>query len=401
MGTAMYEYVKRFEDLGFGMFVHFGLYSVLGKGEWVLNKYSIPEERYEKLTSKFKVKKSWAKDLVKTAKRAGCRYITFTARHHDGFSLYDAKGLSDYDAPHSATGRDLIREFVDECNKEGILPFFYHTLIDWHNKDFKDNFKGYIDYLVKSVELLCTNYGKIGGLWFDGFWDDPSADWQFDRLYSMIRSHQPEAMIINNTGMTATGVVGHKEIDSVTYERGNPRIIGKTDRPVAGEMCQTVNDHWGFSKFDISYKSVDSLILDLINCRASNCNLLLNVGPMGNGELRELDKAVFSEIGKWIKFNKDFIYTARRSEISAENAVILENSKGEYFAVTRVPTDVCVVHECLGGKLTEVRVNAKVKSARWLDNGRRIKVKDNTFSTVPYEYGVSMLYRVAKLEIEK
>ena len=150
----MYEYVKEFENLGFGMFVHFGLYSILGKGEWVKHMYDIPDAEYEPLMQKFKVKKTWAKELVQAAKAAGCKYITLTSRHHDGFSLYDTKGLNAYDAPHSATGRDLVREFVDECNKAGIRPFFYHTLIDWHNKDFEENFTKYIDYLINSVELL-------------------------------------------------------------------------------------------------------------------------------------------------------------------------------------------------------------------------------------------------------
>ncbi len=398
----MYEYVREFEKLGFGMFVHFGIYSVLGKGEWALNRCKVPEEKYEKLATKFKVKKNWAKDLVATAKKAGCKYITLTTRHHDGFSLYDTCGLNTYDAPHSAAGRDLIREFVDECNKQGIVPFFYHTLIDWHNKDCYANFPRYIDYLVNSVELLCTNYGKIGGFWFDGYWDNPSADWQFDRLYSMIRKHQPEAMIINNTGMTHTGVIGHPEIDSVTYEKKTPRMLGTTERPVAGEMCQTGNDHWGYAKCDVAYKSVGTLISELITCRSFNCNFLMNVGPMGNGDLRLIDKATLLEMGKWIKYNKDFIYDVKRADIEAENAILLKNGKGEYFAVTAVAKHFNVQHNALGS-IVEVKIDAKIKSARWLENGKRIKLLKNksSYMTEPYGYGTSMCYRVAKLELEE
>ena len=156
----MYERIYNFEKMGFGMFVHFGIYSVLGKGEWAKNRLSIPEEDYFPLVKKFKVRKTWAKELVSVAKRAGCKYITLTTRHHDGFSLYDTLGLNEYDAPHSAAGRDLVREFVDECNRQGIVPFFYHTLIDWYNKDSESDFPKYIDYLVRSVEILCTQYGK-------------------------------------------------------------------------------------------------------------------------------------------------------------------------------------------------------------------------------------------------
>lgn len=180
----MENYVARFEMLGFGMIVHFGLYSILGKGEWYLALNDKADKaKYESLTSKFVVSKNWAKELVKTAKESGCKYITLTVRHHDGFSLYDTKGLSDFDVMHSACGRDLIKEFVDECNAQGIMPVFYHTMLDWHCPEYENDFPKYIDYLEKSLRLLCTNYGKIGGFWFDGTWDKTDVDWQENRLY--------------------------------------------------------------------------------------------------------------------------------------------------------------------------------------------------------------------------
>ena len=125
-----YQYIEDFKNLGLGLFIHFGLYSVAAKGEWYQEAYKVPFSEYEKLLPKFKVKKNWAKELVHVAKKAGFKYITITTRHHDGFSLYDTRGLSDYDAPHSGSQRDLIKEFVDECRKNDIKPFFYHTLID-------------------------------------------------------------------------------------------------------------------------------------------------------------------------------------------------------------------------------------------------------------------------------
>ena len=375
----MYEYVKEFENLGLGMFVHFGLYSILGKGEWVKFMYEMGDEEYEALTKKFKVKRTWAKELVAAAKSAGCKYITLTSRHHDGFSLYDTKGLNEYDAPHSAAGRDLVREFVDECNKAGIRPFFYHTLIDWHNKDCEENFPKYIDYLVKSVEVLCTQYGEIGGLWFDGWWDKPTADWQFDRLYAMIRT------------------VGHPEIDSVTYERGVARPAPKTDRPVAGEMCEVLFDHWGYSSHDIHYKSLPYILEELVRTRACGCNFLLNIGPTGNGSVRLLDKAYLEEIGKWVKYNKNFIYKARPADIKVENAETFIGEDGAYYVVTTCPTRVLLEHESLGGKMTELHFPLPIKSARWLDNGKVIKHKKGTFAVDPFTYGINMHLRVAKI----
>ena len=118
------NYIDRFEKMGFGMFVHFGLYSVIGKGEWINSTPAYPNDVYAKYADKFKVKKTWAKELVSSAKKAGFKYITLTTRHHDGFSLYDTKGLSKFDTVNTVCGRDLVKEFVDECNKQGIMPFF-------------------------------------------------------------------------------------------------------------------------------------------------------------------------------------------------------------------------------------------------------------------------------------
>ena len=139
-----------------------------------------------------------------------------------GLFSYDTCGLSDFDAPHSPAGRDLVREFVEACRIHDVVPFFYHTTVDWYNKDFDENFDRYLEYLRKSVEILCKNYGKIGGLWFDGNWSKPGADWKEKELYATIRKYQPEAMIINNTGISNQGAVGEAEIDAVTFEQDNP-----------------------------------------------------------------------------------------------------------------------------------------------------------------------------------
>ena len=396
-----YEYIENFKRLGFGMFVHFGLYSVVGKGEWYLhfnNKADV--NAYEKLPGKFKIKKGWARDLVKTAKAAGCKYITLTTRHHDGFSLYDTKGLNEYDAPHSASGRDLISEFVTECRKENIIPFFYHTLLDWHNADYNSNFPAYIDYLVKSVEILCTNYGKIGGFWFDGMWDKPEENWQEDRLYSTIRKYQPEAMIINNTGLSALGQTGHIELDSVTFERGKPCYVDTSKKPLAGEMCQVLNDHWGYAKYDINYKSVKELIGNLLDCRKYGCNFLLNIGLKGNGDVNAIDKCILQEIGEFIKVNKNFIYNVKPCDIKAENADIVTDGE-TYYAIVRVGMN-SDENVAINSSLNRVKVDAKIKSAKWLDNGKRIKVnvRDNSFVAEPFEYGRSLVARIAEIKLK-
>ncbi len=395
------KYISAFEELAFGLFVHFGLYSKIGKGEWYLklNPYA-DQEKYEALTRSFKVQKNWAKRLVKTAKAAGCKYITLTARHHDGFSLYDTRGLNTYDAPHSVCERDLIAEFVAACREEGIVPFFYHTLLDWHEPAYQNNFPAYIDYLVNSIEILCRNYGKIGGFWFDGMWDKPNEDWHEDRLYGVIRKYLPEAMIINNTGLSAQGKTGHHEIDSVTFERGKPRFVDYSDKYRAGEMCQILNDHWGYCAEDCNYKSVRELIEDLVDCRGYGCNFLLNTGLRGNGSVNAIDGCLLAELGKWIEKQGVFLYSARPAFENAEGALLLKGNDGEYYAVVKeVPVGG---DENVSERLRLKRVTLdlpEIGSAVWLDNGEQITITNGSFSVEPFPYGTSYAVRVAKIKL--
>ena len=397
-----YEYITRFSSLGYGMFVHFGLYSAYGSGEWylTLNKNADKKDYYESV-NRFKIKKNWAKELVGTAKKAGCRYITVTTRHHDGFSLYDTKGLSDFDAPHSACARDLIKEFTDECHRANIVPFFYHTLLDWHNEDYEKNFPKYIDYLDKSIEILCTSYGSVGGFWFDGMWDKPNEDWQEDRIYATIRKYQPEAMIINNTGLNALGKLGHKEIDSVTFERGKVCFVDRSEKPIAGEMCQVMNDHWGYTQNDCNYKSIKELIENLIDCRRCDCNFLLNTGLKGDGSVNATDKCIYLEIAKWIKANKNFIYNIKSCPITAEGADVVYDGKYYYAIVKDVPMTTNI-NVALAAGMPFVRINAKVKKAVWLDNGENLRVnKDNSIDVTPFDYGTSYSVRVVRFTVKK
>lgn len=403
------EYIKRFEKLGLGLFVHFGLYSIIGKGEWyktsLMPEEKMDDEQYNSLIHSFKVNKNWARNIVKLAKKTGAKYITITTRHHDGFSLYDTCGLNDFDAPHSASQRDLIKEFVDECHKEGIVPFFYHTLLDWYNPDYNNDFPKYIDYLIKSVEILCKNYGEIGGLWFDGYWDKPNADWQFDRLYKTIRKYQPNAMIINNTGLSALGEVSHYEIDSVTFERGTSfKVSSKDGKERAGEVCDSLTDHWGYAKNDIAFKSVPYLISELIDCRKNRCNLLMNIGPMGNGDIRAIEKATLMEFGNWVKQNKNIVYNCVPSDVEADNAVIFEDGKYHYAVVKDVPMGA---NENVARRESRPRVvihsNKKVCNATYTDtNKQKVEVdkKTNSFPVLPFRYGTSLYARIIRFKLK-
>ena len=404
------QYIKDFENLGFGMFVHFGLYSVLGKGEWAKKLLAISDEEYYTLAEDFHPEPDWADRLVTTAKRAGCKYITLTTRHHDGYSLYDTCGLNELDAPHTC-GRDLVREFVDACRRQDIIPFFYHTLLDWHEESYRTDFKEYLKYLRKSVELLCTNYGKIGGLWFDGMWDRLEDDWEEDALYGCIRKHQPDAMIINNTGLSALGALGHIELDSVTFERGNPQPLNMDGAPkyVASEMCQVFADHWGYAKEDLNYKSPADMIRDLALCRRYGSNLLMNVGPKGDGTLREMDAAVYHLMGEWVSLNGEAVYEPHPCGIEVENKkedFVLKKDGTYYLFCDHLPMEIDpnVGREEEADYRDVFRLDQKIRKITWLDNGENVEFEQKdgrvTVKTVPYTYGRQLVVRVAKIETE-
>ncbi|MBR6651526.1 MAG: alpha-L-fucosidase [Clostridia bacterium] len=403
--------IARFENMGFGMFIHYGIYSQLGCGEWVMDIAQIPKEEYVKLADTFTAKDFDAKAIARTAKAAGMNYITLTTKHHDGFCLYDTKGLCDYDAPHSACGRDLIREFVDACNEEGIMPMFYHATLEWYHEEFETDFPKYLQYLRDSVEILCTQYGKIGGLWFDGNWSKPAGtDWEEDKLYEVIRRHQPDAIIVNNTGLDARGAVGNPEIDSVTFEQGRPSPMDREGMPkyLAAEMCHTMNDHWGFGKCDLNYKSLPDMIETLCACRKVGANYLLNVGPEGDGKIPDMQKTMIEAMGTWIKECGNIIYEGKPSKIEGEykNFALEANGKAYLFIHglnVLGSAHVIVAGGGLGYKYFK-KVNRKVKSAKWTDNGENLEFVQNGehlwVNATGFPYGCNFVVRVMEIEFE-
>lgn len=402
--------IKDFENLGFGMFVHFGSYSLLAKGEWSKFALKMDHETYEPLAHAFNPKADWAKELVAAAKGAGCKYITLTTRHHDGFSLYDTCGLNDYDAPHFC-GRDLVREFVDACNEQSIIPFFYHTLLDWREPSYKEDFPTYLKYLRDSIAILCTKYGKIGGLWFDGMWDKPDEDWQEDDLYGTIRKYQPNCLIINNTGLNARGEAGHIELDSVTYERGMPTKMPE-DAPkyLAGEMCEVMNSHWGYAAGDIAYKAPADMIRTLAGCRRYGANLLLNIGPMGDGSIRPIDAAFLSLIGEWVAVFEEAIRLPRPTYIDVENKpdnFLLKHDNCYYLFCDHLRPSVdenITIASDADAYVSTFPLEDTIRSITWMDTNESLEFTQENgkvvVQTPPFQYGRDMVIRVAKILCE-
>ena len=405
--------IAHFEKLGFGMFIHWGLYSQLERGEWTFDLHKDSIDKYPDCFNNFTAEDFDAKAICQLAKKAGMKYITLTTRHHDGFSLYDTKGLSDYDVMHTPCKRDLIKEFVDACNEEGLMPMLYHTTLDWQHPDFNNDFDAYLEYLRKSVEILCTNYGKIGGLWFDGNWSKRGADWKLDELYGMIHRLQPDAMVINNTGLSEQGKTGHPEIDSVTFEQGQATVMNREgmDKYVAAEMCQTMNRHWGIAVNDLDYKSPRQMIERLCHARKVGANYLLNIGLTGQGGVTKITEALLENIGQWTSMAKESLYEGKPSTMlcNEDKDFVLEKDGYAYIYVHDLPLlgpkDVVVAYEKTDGDHSVRNVNRKVKSMKWVDNNEELLFTQDDdvlkYRATGYYYGTQLIVRIAKVEFEK
>ncbi len=404
--------IVEFEKRAFGMFIHWGLYSSLRQGEWTLNIHKIPEDEYRKCFDNFTAEDFDAKKIVALAKKAGMKYITLTTRHHDGFSLYDTRGLSDYDVMHCPCQRDLIKEFVDACNEEDILPVFYHTTLDWVHPDFNSDFDAYLEYLRKSVEILCTHYGKIGGLWFDGNWSKRDADWKLDELYGMIHRLQPDAMVINNTGLSQQGKTGHPEIDSVTFEQGQATPMNREgmSKYVTAEMCQTMNRHWGIAEKDIDYKSPRQMIERLCHARKVGANYLLNIGLDAQGGITKMSEALLETIGIWTNMASESLYEGKPCEVTCSNEkdFVLKKDNNYYIYVHDLPMlgpkDVVAAYESVDQNHFIKGLNKKVKSIKWMDNDEELLFTQENdvvnYRAVGFVYGRQYIVRIAKVEVE-
>ncbi len=412
--------VIEFEKLGYGMFLHYGLYSQLGRGEWVYHMEKQDMSEYKKLADTFTAEDFDAEKIVREAKAVGCRYINLTTRHHDGFSLYDTKGLCDFDSVHAPNcGRDLVREFVDACNKYGVVPFLYHTTIDWYQKDFYDDFDNkYLEYLRQSVEVLCTNYGKIGGFFFDGNWWHPKKDWKLDELYGTIRKHQPDAIIINNTGLHNLGRAIHPEIDCVTFEqKGVSEPIDRDGRKqyFAGETCMTLNTHWGIASKDFNYKSPGQVIKTLASCRASGVNLLMNLSPDAKGAIPRFQIGILDIVKQWIDIHSEFVYDSiplyypdNPSSCSNCRVVTSRDGKSLYFVMfdnNKLGDTNVTVGDLYSGVVGFSNVKFDIDKIEWMDSGEKLKfsqTEDNSlivnFTGQPY--GTDLCVRIAKATLK-
>lgn len=408
--------LDRFESLAYGLFLHWGLYSCAERGEWYWQHRKPARADYLALFEKFDARDFDARALVRRAKAAGLRYVCLTTRHHEGFSLFDTRGLNRFDAPHSPAKRDLVREFSEACDAEGMGKFFYHTTIDWWHEAFDapGRWAEYLKYLNDSVEILATRYGRVDGFWFDGNWWRKDRDWKEDALYEVVRRHQPEAIIVNNSSTGALGRVAHPMVDIATFEQGAPKAVSASGgRYLARERCETFNSHWGSSARDFSMKSPAEIIRILAECRRYGANLLLNIGPTPGGGLPAFEAASIDVVGRWIHSCGASIYEGRPAGVlcRGDDFVLRDRVDGvfHYFAHHLEITDNVHLHHGEPGRGLRTIQGTLPRIARvsWVDNGEELAFSQDvgrgmlTFDATAHPYGEQRVVRVARLEAAK
>lgn len=323
-----------YQDAKFGLFIHWGVYSVLGVHEWVMETQGIDVATYEKLPAFFNPTEFDAEAWVLMAKNAGMKYITITTKHHDGFALFDSQ-LSNWDImDRTVYKKDVIKQMAEACKKHGLKLYLYYSQLDWHHNDYyprgdtgkksgrpdNGNWENYLDYMNGQLTELLTNYGEIGGIWFDGWWDRKDADWQLRKTYDLIHELQPQAMIGSNHHQTP-----NPGEDFQMFERDLPgqNKGGYSGEATVGklplETAETMAHQWGFSLQDKSYKSTKELIQYLVKAAGHNGNFLLNVGPMPNGKIQPEFIATLKELGDWTKTYGESIYGTRGGQIAPQS----------------------------------------------------------------------------------
>ena len=320
----------------FGMFIHWGIYAIPARGEWVRSVEKISVEDYQVFFDNFDPVDYNPTAWAKAAKKAGMKYAVMTAKHHDGFCLFDSK-LTEYKATNTKAKRDLIREYVDAFRAEGLKVGFYYSLLDWHHPDYphynepnhpmreNETFKGkahdldnYLDYMHGQVRELCTNYGKIDIFWFDFSYDNMSGEkWRATELVRMVRGYWPDVLIDNRLegaghgyGSLMTDNPSEYSGDFICPEQIIPLDGFRTEsgKPIIWEACITMNNNWGYSVLDKNFKPAEMLVRKLVECVSKGGNLLLNIGPDAKGNIPDESLNILAEIGRWMDKNNESIY---------------------------------------------------------------------------------------------
>ena len=389
------EGLQWFQDARFGMFIHWGLYSILASGEWVMHNEKIPVSAYEPLVQQFNPVKFNADKWVSIAADAGQRYMVITSRHHDGFSMYDT-ALSDYKVTCTPFRRDPLRELAEACaRRRDVKLGLYHSLLDWHHPAYRFRnesglaWEDYLGFLHGQVRELCTQYGQIACLWFDGDW--PSAQltddamhfaaggsFEYEKLYEMIHTIQPDAVVLNNRHaepLPGEDVQGfEQDLPGQNTAGFNTTTLSKLPM----EVCMTINDSWGVNDGDENHKSSGHLIRTLVKSASVGANYLLNIGPTALGEILPVHAERLRAVGQWLSVHGASIYGTRAGVIPpAPDGTTVSTSTGEthYVHILDYVSDCVMLRD----------IPAQVTRATLLKDGSPVKLTphgENAFLTI-------------------
>lgn len=367
-----------FQDNKYGLFIHWGVYSVMAGGgdigvaEWIMNQKQIPIAAYENLPNFFNPTKFNAEEWVAMVKKAGMRYITITSKHHDGFAMYDTK-VSDYNiVKKTPFKRDVLKELKDACDKEGIKLFFYYSQLDWHYPDYfprgntgrdytgrpnSGEWRKYIDYMKAQLTELLTNYGEIGGIWFDGQWDKYEENWYLDEIYNHIHSLQPGALIGSNHHLAA-----FPGEDFQMFERDLPgeNTMGfnkgaEISQSLPLEMCETMNGSWGYNIKDRRFKSSSQLLETMIRAAGYGANFLLNTGPLPDGTIQKENIDTLMVMSKWLDKYGETIYGTRKGPISPRPWGVTTQKDNKVYLHLLAWKDESILIPSIGQKVKAVK----------------------------------------------
>ena len=392
--TARRDRTRWFLSDRFGMFIHWGLYAIPARGEWIRSIERISNEAYQPYFDEFNPTDYHPEVWAKTAKNAGMRYAVLTAKHHDGFCLFDSQ-LTDYKSTNTRAKRDLVREYVEAFRAEGLKVGLYYSLIDWHhphypaygdmhhpmrdNEAYKGqarNFPEYLDYLHGQVIELLTNYGKLDIMWFDFSYGELTGEaWRATELVRKVRALQPHLLIDNRLGASGEGnrkfATSNPEVyagDFACPEQIIPPegLVMEDNQPVPWEACLTLNNHWGYCAADRDYKSSRQVIRALVECVSKNGNMLLNVGPNAKGQIPAESERILTKVGEWMRQNGASLYGCGRAELP----------KPEWGRYTQKGNRLYAhIYERGIGPINLRGLSGKVKQARLVADGSEIKLE--------------------------
>lgn len=382
---------EEFQDKKFGLFIHWGISSELGAGEWVMNNRNIKVDDYKHLVNAFYPHDYDPAKWVAMAKAAGMKYITFITRHHDGFSLWDTK-YSDYNIMHTPYGKDVLKMLADECKNQGITLNLYYSLLDWARDDFpyetgrtgqgtgrtgKSDYAHYLQFMKDQLTELLTNYGSIGQIWFDGHWDQTNVegshdlssrlDWKYDEIYGLIHKLQPACMIGNNHHQTPLPGEDFQMFERDLPGENKSGLSFQKTSHLPLETCETLNDSWGYNITDTHYKSRDEVIRYLVNAAGRNANLLLNVGPRPDGNINQQFIDTLHAVGEWLQQNGSSIYGTRGEYMQPQDwGVMTGKGKTRFVHILKMPATPYIFIP---------QYAEKIRSSRLMNTSQPIKFK--------------------------